>query len=68
MAGRVLELTAGTKTLLVLEDLQWADATSLLLINHLLDIAGLPPLLITVRTPTPGGRGLLSRMRRECHG
>ncbi len=65
VAGRVLELTAGTKTLLVLEDLQWADATSLLLINHLLDIAGLPPLLITVRTPTPGGRGLLSRMRRE---
>ncbi|MBI4570587.1 MAG: AAA family ATPase, partial [Chloroflexi bacterium] len=68
VSGAILEATHGANTILVVEDVHWADVGSLLLLNALLD-AGTPgPFVIcTARSderPAPEGLQLLARLRQ----
>lgn len=68
-SGRLLHLLAGTKgLLLVLEDVHWADAETLALLDYLTDTLGDERILClaTIRSGEEGAaRGLLDRCRRS---
>lgn len=66
LSERILTALAGQKALLVIEDLQWADPESLLLLNHLLDVSAMLPVLLTARGDTRPKATLLRQLRGKA--
>jgi DNA-binding SARP family transcriptional activator len=64
VAGWLASASAMAPVVLVLEDLHWADETTLLLLKHLSGAGGLSRLLVlaTVRDPEPATPGLLEEV------
>ncbi len=69
LADTILREAGGKQTILCLEDIQWADVGSLLLVNHLLDLRPAGMLIVcTVRTDEPieaEARQLLARIEQK---
>ncbi len=65
--NKIIEQVAARSTMIIIDDLQWADIASLLLVSSLLDVLGHGLFLVCLSRPQdsgrPNARGLLNAIR-----